>query len=247
MTPQPVNRTSSLQSAEASIIECFLMARHLSQLALCTLGRRCGDDRELTIRRRACIAPFFCCLSALRSSRSVRGSVANPQSITRGMTRLAVARAVRTARMGSNASRKANIAALAVVLLLVCAAVSSVSALPPLFDASAVDLPPPPAEPLGSLVHVQIQHRHGDRSPVHVAPAMAQVWQRKGLRPGQLSSIGAAQLAALGRFLRKTYISESAQLLRCRLAELLARALADCLYCLCPAVLPSCLRPQAVR
>jgi hypothetical protein len=81
---------------------------------------------------------------------------------------------------------------------------------PSLFDVSAIDLPPPPSlHMLGDLLHVQIQHRHGDRAPVHVAPAMAHVWEQSGLRPGQLSPIGTAQLASLGRFMRRIYMEES--------------------------------------
>src|SRR5688572_4137313 len=55
---------------------------------------------------------------------------------------------------------------------------------------------PPMASELGSLVHVQLLHRHGDRAPVHVAPAQAALWAKQGLRAGQLSAIGMAQLAA---------------------------------------------------
>lgn len=78
-------------------------------------------------------------------------------------------------------------------------------------DAAAAHLPPPPrSDEMGTLVHVQLLHRHGDRAPVHVSPADRPVWtERIGLRGGQLSRIGMAQLHAMGKFMRKTYIHES--------------------------------------
>ena len=77
-----------------------------------------------------------------------------------------------------------------------------------LADTSLPSSPPSSAE-LGELVHVQLLHRHGDRAPVHVNPKDMPLWRdRIGLRPGQLSKIGIAQLGALGRHLRKAYVME---------------------------------------
>jgi hypothetical protein len=106
-------------------------------------------------------------------------------------------------------------AMLAVLCSLIIAALAVLPAAlaigyPSFADTDASGLPPaPPPSALGSLVHVQLLHRHGDRSPVHVAPAHATVWAKQGLRPGQLSDIGAAQLAAMGREFRQRYITES--------------------------------------
>ena len=90
------------------------------------------------------------------------------------------------------------------------AGVSSHDHVSSLIDESARGLPPPPSpSSMGTLMHIQLLHRHGDRSPVHMSPNEAQTWKGMGLQAGQLSKIGVAQLKALGSFLRKQYIHQS--------------------------------------
>lgn len=61
----------------------------------------------------------------------------------------------------------------------------------------------------GELLYVQVLHRHGDRSPVHVNPASSKEWAELGLEPGQLTNKGANMLYALGQLLREEYVEKT--------------------------------------
>lgn len=104
-----------------------------------------------------------------------------------------------------------SVSLLSLLLLPAFGARSSLQSEQRLVDSAAAHLPPPPTNAeMGSLVHVQLLHRHGDRAPVHVSPVDRPVWtERVGLRGGQLSRIGMAQLHAMGKFMRKNYVHES--------------------------------------
>ena len=65
--------------------------------------------------------------------------------------------------------------------------------------ASASFSPPPPG-----LIWAQLIHRHGDRTPIHPFPNNS-VWNDYRLPPGSLTSIGWAQHAAVGRWVRERY------------------------------------------
>ena len=80
------------------------------------------------------------------------------------------------------------------------AAASSV----PLSKHFFTSLSPDSASP-AQLLFVQLLHRHGDRTPIHIYPP-SHLWDDYPLPPGSLTSIGWAQHNAVGQALRQRYM-----------------------------------------